>query len=171
MSYSLPEPSDAVAVGWILGPHGTAGQVRVRIHSDDPQRFDPGQTLYCNDEPLVVTAASTPTRNRVILRLEGIDTHEAARLLGGLWLTVPLEDVADLPDGEYFHFQLLGLRVVTVEGEELGDITEIIETGSNDVYVVDGPGGQVLIPAIASVVQEVRLDRGTMLVRLIDGLR
>ncbi len=76
-----------------------------------------------------------------------------------------------MPQGEYFHFQLLGLRVVTDDAEELGEITEIIETGSNDVYVVTGDTGQVLIPAIASVVREIDLAQGTMVVRLMEGLR
>ena len=89
----------------------------------------------------------------------------------GQWLTVPLEAVEPLPEGEYFHFQLIGLRVVTVEGEALGEVSEIIETGSNDVYVVNGPAGQVLIPAIASVVQQVDLEQGVMAVQLMEGMR
>ena len=76
-----------------------------------------------------------------------------------------------MEEGEYFHFQLLGLRVLTEEREELGQITEILETGSNDVYVVSGAGGEVLIPALVDVVLEVRLDEGQMIVDLPDGLR
>ena len=76
-----------------------------------------------------------------------------------------------LEEGEYFHFQLLGLRVLTEEHEELGQITEILETGSNDVYVVSGPSGEVLVPALADVVREVRVNDGLMIVDLPDGLR
>ena len=93
-----------------------------------------------------------------------------ARTLVGQWLTILKETVAQLPEGEYFHFQLLGMRVVTDLDEELGEISEVIETGSNDVYLVEGRG-QILIPAISSVVLEVNLEKSIMLVHLIDGLR
>ena len=89
----------------------------------------------------------------------------------GQLLTVPLAAVPSPPEGEYFHYQLLGLRVLTEEGEELGRITEILETGSNDVYVVSGDAGQVLIPALAEVIRKVQVDEGQMVVRLLDGLR
>jgi 16S rRNA processing protein RimM len=89
----------------------------------------------------------------------------------GQWLTAPQDTSPQLPDGEYFHFQLLGLQVVTEEGEELGEVTEIIETGSNDVYVVSGGKEELLIPAIAEVVRDVNLTDQVMIVRLIEGLR
>ena len=171
MDHTKPDSGHDVAVGLILGAHGTHGQVRVRVHSDDPHRFDPGQTLYWEDTPLLITETLSRPPNRIILRFDGISSPAAVRPLIGQWLTVPLEAVEPLPEGEYFHFQLIGLRVVTVEGEDLGEVSEIIETGSNDVYVVNGPAGQVLIPAIASVVQQVDLEQGVMAVRLMEGMR
>ena len=160
-----------MAVGWVLGVHGSRGQVPVRVHSDAPHRFDPGQTLYCEDTPLRIIEASGRLANRVVLRFDGINSPASARLLAGKWLTVPQEQVDELPEGEYFHFQLIGLRVFTSSGEDLGSLTEIIETGSNDVYVIEGPGGQLLLPAIASVVLDVDLERGAMTVSLMEGLR
>ena len=65
----------------------------------------------------------------------------------------------------------MGLRVQTDEGEDLGTLTEILETGSNDVYVVNGPGGSVLLPALSQVIRSVDLDRGLMTVHLLEGLR
>ena len=171
MQQTEPDSSDDVAVGLVLGPHGSQGQVRVRVHSDDPHRFDPGQTLYWEDTPLRITETLSRPPNRVILRFDGISSPAAAGRLSGQWLTVPRDAVESLPEGEYFHFQLIGLRVVTVEGETLGAVSEIIETGSNDVYVVNGPAEQVLIPAIASVVQRVDLESGVMTVKLMDGMR
>ena len=171
MEHPRPDSDNNVAVGLVLGVHGSQGQVRVRVHSDAPHRFDPGQTIYWEDTPLRITETLSRPPNRVILRFEGINSPAAARPLFGQWLTVPRDAVDTLPEGEYFHFQLIGLRVITVEGEALGEVSEIIETGSNDVYVVNGPAGQVLIPAIASVVQQVDLGNGVMTVRLMEGMR
>ena len=89
----------------------------------------------------------------------------------GQYLTIPPGESPRLPDGEYFYFQLLGLRVETNDGELLGKITEILETGSNDVYVVKGETGEVLVPAITGVITDVRVDEGVMLISLPDGLR
>jgi 16S rRNA processing protein RimM len=158
-------------VGRILGPHGAFGQLTARIHSDAPNRFDPGERLYCNGSLLKIVYSKLTRSNQIILQFENLDSLERARTLSGQWLTIPKENVAQLPEGEYFHFQLLGLRVVTDQDEELGEIAEVIETGSNDVYLVDGDGGQILIPAIGSVVLEVDLAQGVMLVHLIEGLR
>jgi 16S rRNA processing protein RimM len=91
--------------------------------------------------------------------------------LVGEWVTVAEETTPPLPEGEFFHFQLLGLRVVSLQGEELGRITEIIQTGSNDVYLVSDDKDEVLIPALAQVVRKVDLQAGVMVVELIDGLR
>jgi 16S rRNA processing protein RimM len=89
----------------------------------------------------------------------------------GQWLTAPPETSPQLPEGEYFHYQILGLRVITEEGEELGEVMEIIETGSNDVYVVSGEKGELLVPAISQVVREIDLNSQVMTVSLLEGLR
>jgi 16S rRNA processing protein RimM len=143
----------------------------VRVFSDVPHRFKPGEILCCNGSPCRIST-STPTRsNQVILKLEGIDSPDAARNLVGQWLTAPPETSPRLPEGEYFHYQLLGLRVVTEEGEELGEISEIIETGSNDVYMVSGVKGELLIPAISQVVRNIDLANRVMVVSLLEGMR
>jgi 16S rRNA processing protein RimM len=76
-----------------------------------------------------------------------------------------------LPEGEYFHFQLIGMKVLTEDGEYLGRLREILETGSNDVYVVSGDSGELLIPALANVILKVQVTEGVMVVRLMEGLR
>ena len=107
----------------------------------------------------------------MILKLEGVDGPATARTLTGQELLAQPEDSPDLPDGEYFHYQLIGMEVFTEAGEDLGEIIEIIITGSNDVYVVSGPSGEVLLPAISQVVLGVDTDMGIMQVRLMEGLR
>jgi 16S rRNA processing protein RimM len=118
----------------------------------------------------VISSSVSHRAQRRIIGFDGIDSSAAAPLVGQL-LTVPETWVAELPEGEYFHFQLLGMKVVTESGEFLGEIGEVIETGSNDVYVVSGDNGQVLIPAISTVVKDVRPDIGLMVVQLMEGMR
>ena len=163
--------SEPIAVGEVLGSHGLSGEVRARVLSGVPHRFDAGQEIYILGIPYRIAKSSRSRSNQVILQLHGLATYEAARALMGQSITVPPEAVPQLPDGEYFHFQLLGLRVLTQEGEDLGRLGDILVTGSNDVYVVSGPGGEVLVPALAGVIMNVELDQGIMVVSLPEGLR
>ncbi len=160
-----------VIVGQVVAVHGVRGQVRAAVLSDVPHRFNQGQTLHIGGNSYTVASSQRNSPQLVVLKFCGVDSLQEARGLVGQEITVPQSAVPDLPQGEYFHFQLLGLRVVTEDGEELGHLGEILETGSNDVYVVSGTAGELLIPALEEVVLEVRLGQGTMVVRLPDGLR
>ncbi len=160
-----------VTVGLILGAHGVAGEVRVKVLSDVPHRFDPGQELYLQGRPYRILSSTFRRPDQAILKLRGLDTPAAARALTGAAVTAPAGSAPPLPDGEYFHFQLMGLQVRTEEGEDLGRISEIIVTGSNDVYVVAGPSGEILLPALHQVIRAVDLEQGIMTVRLMEGLR
>lgn len=141
------------------------------MSSDVPHRFNMGEVLHFGGSPYHVTSSTRLRRNQVILELEGLSTPEEAQRLVGQLVTVPATAAPSLPEDEYFHFQILGLRVRTEVGEELGQITEILPTGSNDVYVVSGERGEILIPAIAEVIQEINLADGIMVVKLLKGLR
>ena len=109
--------------------------------------------------------------DELILWFAGFRDRGQAQRLAGLWLCVPQSQVPSAQEGEYFHYQLIGLKVRTVEGEDLGELAEILETGSNDVYVVTGPDGDILIPALAKVVREIDIAAGLMVVDLPEGLR
>ena len=81
-----------------------------------------------------------------------------------------MEEAADLPEGSFYHHQIIGLAVRTTDGRDLGTLSDIIETGSNDVYVVTGPDGEALIPAIPDVVQDVDISGGIITVEPVPGL-
>lgn len=164
-------PDSLVVVGIILGPHGVQGELRVRVLSEVPHRFNQGETLYVASQPLQILSSSRGRSDNLIIKLQGIDTPSAARELAGQELSCMADSAPDLPENEYFHYQLMGLQVITEEGEHLGRITEIIVTGSNDVYVVSGDKGDILLPALSQVVRQVNLEAGTMVVLLMDGLR
>ena len=139
--------------------------------SDVPHRFNVGQTLHVRGTSYLISSSVRASHRQFILKFNGIDTLAGARGLLGGWMTVPRESAPTLPEGGYFHFQLLGLEVFTKEGERLGRVCEILETGSNDVYVVSNDGGELLLPALADVIREIDLAHGVMVVDLPDGLR
>ena len=171
VSPSDSPPVDTVVVARVMGPHGRDGGLSVRLLSDLTGRFDPGQVLLIDHVPHSITASRQTGPDNALLWLEGISSRNQASPLTGKYLNANPDDSAELEEGEYFHYQLIGMRVCTDEGEALGEIQEILETGSNDVYIVRGNGGELLIPAVAHVVLEVDVPGSTMRVRLPDGLR
>ena len=160
-----------VIVGHIFSVHGRSGAVRAKVLSDVPHRFDVGRELHIRGVPYVITSSTPARAGQLILKFQGVDFPAAAEHLVDAPVTIPQGSVPSLPEGEYFHFQLLGLRVLTEEGEDLGQVCEILETGSNDVYLVSGGSGELLVPALVEVVREVRVSEGLMVVRLPEGLR
>ncbi len=166
----MPDDPEPVNVAMVLGSQGTSGEIRVKSYTDVPTRFNPGQKLYIDQVPYRITDYSPARKDQVVLKLEGIDTLAAAQGLSGQWLTSPAQDSPELSAGEFFHFQLLGLQVRTEEGEELGTLREIIQTGSNDVYRIEKDGRELLLPAISQVIRRVDLSAGVMIVKLLEGM-
>ena len=163
--------SQPVIVGRIIGAHGVSGGVMVDVLSDVPHRFDVGQSLTIREQSYCIMSSTRTPKGQVILKFQDLDSSDAVRDLVGEPVTVAQMSVPLLPEGEYFHFQLIGMRVFTEEGEFLGLVQEVLETGSNDVYVVSGESSEVLIPALADVIRDVRVAEGVMVVRLMEGLR
>ena len=110
-------------------------------------------------------------QSTVLLKLKGIDDRHRAETLREQWVWIPIEDAVPLEEGECYLYQVLGLRVVTVDGEELGKVTEIIETGANLVYIAQGVQGEILLPDTDEVIVQVDVPAGQMIVQLIEGLR
>ena len=123
-----------------------------------------------DDRPITVLSLR-PHRGHFLLTLDGYQERDSADALRGSEIKLRFEQI-DLPDHEYYYWQIVGLEVHTDEGELLGTIDRIIETGANDVYAVVNPEGeQILLPAIEEVVLKVDLDAGQMIVHLLPGLR
>ena len=171
MVNSPQEPADSIIVARVNGAHGRDGGVNVELLSDLPGRFDVGRELLIEGNPHLITGSRQTGSTAGILWLEGISTRQQASALTGKHLAAAVDSTATLDEGEYFHYQLIGLQVNTEDGESLGELQEILETGSNDVYIVRGSSGEVLIPAMASVVLMVDVPEGVMVVSLPDGLR
>ena len=166
-------PDHHLRVGVITAPHGVRGEVRVYPTTDDPQRFRDLKEVLIDGGSLTSAAIERVRfhRNMVILKLKGVDTPEQAELLRRKDLLIRREDALPLAENEFFIADLIGLAVVTDEGETLGKLTDVIRTGANDVYVVKSDRyGEVLIPVIPDSKIRTDLASGTMTVRLLPGL-
>ncbi len=161
--------SEFITIGRILTTWGVKGKLRVRAETDFPQRFAPRSKVYVNRQPMTINSAEWH-REKLIIKLDTIDSIEDARKLRGETIEIHRSQVHPLPEGQYYHFQLIGLEVRTTQGEVLGNITEIISTASNDNYVVRGTRGEILIPAIEDVVKSIDLDKGYLVIKPIEGL-
>ena len=160
---------DFIIIGRILAPWGTKGKLKVKIMTDFPQRFASSSTVYINRQPMTIDSTERH-KGEVIIKLNVIDGIETARRLQGQPVEIHHSQVYSLPEGQYYHFQLIGLEVWTTQGELLGNITEVLTAKSNDNYVVKGNEGEILIPAIEDVVKSIDLNKGRIVIEAIPGL-
>lgn len=170
-----PEPR-YLAVGQVARPHGVRGELRINIITSYPERLAQHTYFYlAHSDSLETVQRYTVERLRyhqkvVLLKLSGCDDRNTAEEMRGMFVLTPIEEAAPLEEGEYYNFQLIGMKVETEDGEELGRLVEIVATGANDVYIVHGPLGEVLLPAIDDVVIEADAETKRMTVRLLPGI-
>ena len=164
-----PSEPEFVTVGEIVATWGIEGKLQVKVQTDFPQRFDPSSTVYINQQPMIIESTEWH-KGKAIIKLSTIDSIEDSEKLVGQLVEIPHSQLQTLPEGKYYHFQLIGLEVRTSQGELLGKITEILTASSNDNYVVKGDEGEILIPAIEDVVKSVDLNKGCVIIEPIEGL-
>lgn len=169
---------DLFRVGVITDTHGLKGELKVFPTTEDPARFlDLTDVLLGDDERedtlINVTVSGVRFfKNLVIIKLKGYDHINEVEGFKKQGLFVTRENAIPLEEGEYYVKDLIGLDVVTEEGESLGSLIDVLETGANDVYVVRKPGRKdILIPVIEECILEVSLEGGIMKVHLLPGLR
>ena len=162
-------PPGYVAIGRVGAPWGVRGAVKVSPLADSRELFAPGRGVTVSGQRRVIASARWQ-KGLVYLRLSGIEDREAAAELGGRLLAIAESELEPLPEGQYYRFQLIGLSVVSTDAEELGRVTEVLSTGANDVYVVRGDRGEILLPATDEVVREIDLESGRMLIDVLPGL-
>lgn len=165
---------DLLKVGAITTTHGVRGEVKVYPTTDTPERFleldyvmlDTGRELKRLDIKNVRFF-----KNLVIVKFDGIDNINDIEKYKGCSLWIPREDAAELGEDEYYIADLIGLKVILEDGTEFGTLKDVMETGANDVYVIDSiEHGEVLIPAIKECIIDVDLDKNIMTVHLMKGL-
>ena len=161
------------AIGKVVALFGIRGELKVLLLTDIPDRFAGLSSVYAGpDHTRHLIQSVRPYKGEmIVLKLEGIDDADTAESLRDQNLAIPVSELAQLPPDSYYQHDILGLMVITLKGQKLGSIVDIIVTGSNDVYVIKVPdGSQVLIPAIKDVIKQVDLIRRTMYIDPLPGL-
>ncbi|MEY8441201.1 ribosome maturation factor RimM [Lactobacillaceae bacterium 24-114] len=162
-------------VGKIVNTHGIRGEMRVIPTTDFvEERFAPNAKLYIEmpEENQEVTVESArPHKGMIIVKFVGFDNINDVEKFRNHQLLVSEEDQEPLEDGAYYYHQIIGLKVKTVDGRDLGTIKEILSPGANDVWVVQRPNqNDLLLPKIDDVVKDVNLEDGVVTVELMEGL-
>lgn len=163
-----------ITIGKLVKPFGVKGEMKIEPMTDFPERFKElgrvylvspaGHEMVCTVKS-VRYAGETP-----VLLFNGYDAPEKAKALNGWFLKVPEAETVPLPEGQYYWYELIGMEVFSEDGEKLGVIADIFETGSNDVYVMKRGKQEVYIPATKEVVRQVDRKTRQMIIHLMDGL-
>ncbi len=162
-------------VGVITTTHGIRGEVKVFPTTDDPKRFLDLKNVILDDGKTTLDLEIQNVKffkNLVILKFKGIDNINDIEKYKKAGLYVTREDAVELEKDEYFIADLIGMDVISDEGEQLGKISDVLQTGANDVYVISSKGQKdLLLPAIHECVLDVNVEERTMKVHLMPGLR
>ncbi|MFC2057215.1 ribosome maturation factor RimM [Chloroflexota bacterium] len=164
-----PSELEFIAIGKILSLWGSKGQLKVEVVTDFPQRFAPSSKVYINQRPMTIDSSEWH-KGKAIIKFNTIDSIEDAEKLRGQLVEIHYSQLKPLPEGQYYHFQLIGLEVGTTQGESLGKITEVLTMPSNDTYIINGTRGEILIPATEDVIKSIDLDKGCLVIEPIKGL-
>lgn len=170
-----PPPGEPafLAIGKLRRPHGVRGEIMMDVLTDFPERLKPGLQLFVGPDYIPLQLRSQRSHGQTLLMsFEGYNSPEKVGELRNQIVYATAFDLPELEEDEYYFHELLGLDVVAETGESLGKLTEILETGANDVYVVQPDNGpEILLPATEEVILDIDLEQGTMHVNLLPGLR
>lgn len=159
--------SEYLLIGQVLRPQGIRGQVKVRPDTDDPGRFEELEFVYLKKDNEYVRAAVEDVSVRddgVYLRLDGAKDRDEAEKQRGLMLYVDRAHAVQLSEDETFICDLIGCQAVDTKGNELGKVTDVLQPGGNDVYVIKTPKGEMLLPALKHVIPTVDVKNGVIVV-------
>ena len=160
---------DWIPVGRVTRTHGLKGELKFSPADQDDLVVQNHQQIRLGETTFKIKSVRG-VKSPFIVKFEGVDSIEAAQSLSGQEVLVAKEDFESLPEGEYYRFEIEGLKAFDDIGKYYGVIEEIIATGSNDVYVVRGDGKEWLVPMIDSVVQNIDLEEGKLIFHCVEGL-
>ncbi|HML31457.1 ribosome maturation factor RimM [Sporomusa sphaeroides] len=158
---------DLITIGKIVAPHGVRGDVRILPLTDFPDRFHDLTTVFVDDVGQLKLESARQHKKMILLKFSGFDSMNDSERLRGKLIKISRQDAVKLPEGQYYIFDIIGLTVVTEDGEQLGSITDVLQPGSNDVYVVKQQDNkELLLPAIKEVVKKIDIAGKQMVVKL-----
>jgi len=172
---SKPEPKkDRLPIGKIVGLHGVKGTLKIHLFAESLEIFQPGAMITISTadgrEKDFEIDWIKPHSRGALLALNNISDRDQAKTLVGADLQIEKTALPELETGVFYWYELIGLQVFTTDDRYIGRLESIIETGANDVYVVKNEDGEILIPALKSVVQSIDIAANSMRVDLPDGL-
>lgn len=170
--------NDFIKVGKLVNTFGIKGELKVYLYTDFPEkRFKKGQVLFLGSEenPNMFTIeieSSKPYKNMYIIKLKNFNNINDVEKFKNQFLWITKEEQGELEEGEYYYHQIIGCHVITIEGNELGTIKEILSPGANDVWVVkpNKGGKDILIPYIDEVVKTINIDEKRITIEVMEGL-
>jgi len=161
-------------IGQIVNTFGIKGMVKVNPFTDDISQFEEMETILVDKKGNLLEMQIEEvkySKNQVLLKLKGIETVNDAEKYRNCYLKLPREKARKLPKNTYFIADLIGLEVYTEEGNLLGKVEDIYNTGASDIYVIkDELGKQILLPAIKDVIKQVDVEQEKIIVHLLEGL-
>lgn len=163
MKKSLKSATDKkIIIGKIGAAHGVRGDMKVYPLTDFPDRFNTIKKAFIDDKEINIISTRYQN-NFVVMKVKGVNSREEVARYTNKLLKINRSDVPPLNEGEYYSFDIIGLKVINQDDVVLGEIIEILKTGSNDVYITKTPEGkQLLIPALKKVVTEINIEDGFM---------
>lgn len=163
-----------VTIAEIVNTQGHKGMIRAVIHTDFPERFrklKEVSILHNRDRFTYHISHTYRYKQFIVIKFEEVQNMNEAEKLKGALIQIPKEDAVQLPEGSYYIFDIIGMRVSNLDGKELGEIVDVIKTKANDVYIVKPKDGkQILIPALKTVVREIDIKNRKMMVELPEGI-
>ena len=162
-----------LSIGQIINTHGFRGAVKVHPLTDDISRFEKLKEVYVEENDGIVKYKVESVKflsSTVSVKLKGVDSEEAANKLRGFYIKVDRKSAVKLPKDTYFICDLIGLEVYDEKGLLIGTVKDVLQTGSNDVYVIESSGKDILIPALKDIVKKIDLENKKILVEMPEGL-
>jgi len=170
---SATSEAQRLVIGRVVGTHGVRGEIKVLTFNPDSEAIVPGILLFLSGdaEPRTAVVRSVRPHQRFLLvTLDKCQSMNEAEAVVGRDIAVESSALPPLDPDEIYHFELVGMNVVTVDGSALGRIVEVLTTGANDVCSVRGSGREYLIPMIADVIRSIDRDSRTMVIEPLPGL-
>jgi 16S rRNA processing protein RimM len=161
------KPEELIIIGKVGKANGTRGFFQIGLETDYPERFETTKEVHIYLDPLdgwgvrrMVVESAESRGSKWLLKFRGIDRPEEVLTVMHRWIAVPESDLTPLPDGEYYHFQLEGLQVVDESGLPSGTLKEVLSLPAHDIYVINSPTGEVLVPAVPQYIHEIDVQKG-----------